>query len=200
MKRKMNPFWCLAVITMFAVTSCASRGTTFTSVWKDKDYQGGMIKKVLIIGVSKKPHIKQMFEDEFVKQLRAQGANGVTSYSTIPSDKMLDKATILDAVHSRGIDAVIITKLIDRKDAQDRPSPEHQDLSSQYFRSYNYAHNRGFIMEKDAVSLETNLYDVATEKLIWSALSETFKRGADDEIIKTFIKKVIGNLKKQNLL
>jgi hypothetical protein len=48
--------------------------------------------------------------------------------------------------------------------------------------------------------LDTNLYDVSTEKLIWSAISETFVEGSDEKLIKELIKLITDNLSKQNVL
>jgi hypothetical protein len=200
MNRKISLFCCLAVISFMIFTSCAPKGTSFTSVWKDPQYQGGKVNKVMVIGVSKKPEIRKMFEDEFVNQLQAMGADGVASYTVLAADKMLEKDAILEQLHSANADACLITQLIAREDAIKQETPGDDNLTSQYPRSYNYSYNRGYILEDDAVSLKTNLYDTGSEKLIWSALSETFKRGSDDEVIKTLIEQITKNLSKKELL
>jgi hypothetical protein len=169
-------------------------------VWKDKEYGGGNLKMTLVIGASQKPNIRQMFEDEFVNQLKVQGADGVASHAMLSAEEMLEKEAILRLVNKLKVDSVLITKLIDRKDAIDYVPPQHQNINTQYYRSYNYTRNRGYILEDEAVSLETNLYDVRSQKLIWSSLSETFTRGSDDEVIKELIQKITKELKKQNLL
>ncbi len=200
MKRKLNLIWCLAVIALFVITSCATSGTKFTSVWKDKEYQGGSLNEIFIIGASKKPDVRKMFEDEFVNQLKAQGSDGVASHTSLSPEEMLEKGAILGLVLRLKADSVLVTKLIDREEAIKYVPPQHQNINTHYTRSYNYANNRGYILQDQAVSLETNLYDVKRRKLIWSALSETFKRGSDDEVIKKLIMKIIKDLKKQNLL
>jgi hypothetical protein len=124
-------------MALFVITSCAAKGTTFTSVWKDDNYQGGKVKSVLIIGVSKKPDVRKMFEDEFVKDLKAMGVEGLASHTVLPADRMLEKGSILDVVHKRDIQSVILTRLIKREDAIDNVPAEHkQDINTQYVRSY----------------------------------------------------------------
>jgi hypothetical protein len=200
MNKKITLFCCLAVISLMMFTSCAPKGTSFTSVWKDPQYQGGKVNKVMVIGVSKKPNIRQMFEEEFVKQLKTMGADGVASYTVLPSDKMLEKEAILKQLREANADACLITQLIAREDAIKQETPKDENLTSQYPRSYNYSYNRGYILEDDAVSLKTDLYNTASEKLIWTALSETFVRGDDEEEITTLIGKITENLKKKGLL
>jgi len=197
MKRKISLLCCLSVIAL--LLSCA-KGTTFTSVWKDDAYHGGKVNKVLVIGVSKKSEIRRIFEKEFVRQLKGMGVDGVASYTVLSSERMLEKGAILEQLRKAGADACLITQLIAREDAVAEKAPEDKDLTSQYPRSYNYSQNRRYIMEDDAVSLKTNLYETASEKLIWSALSETFKRGTDEENIKGLIEKITAKLSKQGLL
>ncbi len=198
MRRKFKLLFTLAVSALFVI-SC-SAGTSLTSDWKDAQYKGDKLSKIMIIGVAKKPSIRQMFEDEFVAQLRAKGAVGVTSHTFLPGDKMQDKSTILKHVHDLKVDSVLITKLIAEKDAADYKTPTETDLQTQYFESHTYVFQHGYIEKEQPVNLETNLYDARTEKLVWSALSETFKRGSDDETIKLFIQKITEQLSKQNLI
>jgi hypothetical protein len=199
MKIKIISFWCMVSICILAIASCAAR-TSFTSVWKDDQYQGRKLDKILVIGVSKRPEIRKMFEAEFVNKIRALGADGVASHTVVTGDKEMDRSTILANIQTLNADSVLITKLIDREDAIKNVAPQHLDLHSQYARSYNYVHNRGYLLQDQAVSLETNLYDARNSRLIWSALTETFIRGDDEEVIKSFINKITDNLQRQKLL
>jgi hypothetical protein len=60
----------------------------------------------------------------------------------------------------------------------------------------NFTPMRNLIKE----NLETNLYDVKTEKLIWSGQSETWSKDSKDQIINDVIKAVVNNLQKNKLL
>ena len=48
--------------------------------------------------------------------------------------------------------------------------------------------------------LETNLYDVKTEKLIWSGKSDSWSRDSKDQIINDVIKAVINDLQNNKLI
>jgi hypothetical protein len=56
------------------------------------------------------------------------------------------------------------------------------------------------VVEDEYVSMETNLFDVATEQLIWSTQSETIILAADQELIKEFISTMIGQLSSDKLI
>ncbi len=53
---------------------------------------------------------------------------------------------------------------------------------------------------RQTVRLATNLYDVKTEKLIWSGKSETLRPDSVNQIIDDVIKVVIKDLQKNKLL
>jgi len=48
--------------------------------------------------------------------------------------------------------------------------------------------------------LETNLYDVKTEKLIWSGQSKTWSKDSKYQIINDVIKVVVDDLQKNKLI
>jgi hypothetical protein len=62
----------------------------------------------------------------------------------------------------------------------------------------------GYKVQDEIVSLETNLYDSQTDKLIWSALSDTFigtlEGGVDNSSIKSFIQVIINKLSADNMI
>ena len=101
----------MVLIAMF-IPACAT--TTLTSAWKDPSYQG-QLSKIMVIGVAKKPLNKRIFEDEFVRQLRARGTNAVASYTVIPDEKQGDNASIAAKMKEQGADAVLISRLASKK-------------------------------------------------------------------------------------
>lgn len=212
-------------ITLFALMSCAT--TTLTSVWRDPAYQGEKIRKVLVIGVSDKPAIKRLFEDEFVRQLQAKGVEGISSYTILPSEGPQDKDIIQAKVKELNIDGIIITRLIDKKRVETYYPPERisspppplpppypsDDNTTDYYYYppvyyydwYRYYHGcydcistPGYKVEDEIVVLETNLYNAKNDKLIWSALSDTFidtfDRGIDRKLIKSFVSVILKKL------
>jgi len=177
------------------MTSCAT--TTLTSVWKDESYQG-QIHDVFVIGVARKYTNRRIFEDEFVKQLKAHGVNAIPSYTVFPFNEMLDKEAIISKMKELGMNTVLITNVVDK---------ERKVYTDNWYNDYSYRYNyRPYRTQyaEDVYSLETKFYDTGTEKLIWSALSETFL--VDDvaldygEEIRSFINVMVKKIKEDNLL
>ncbi len=205
MKSKLNMLLACLIISLFIMTSCAS--TTLTHVWKDDMFQG-QISKVLVMGVTREPATKRFFEDEFVNQLQARGIQATASYRLFPSDSMIAKEDILAQVNNRGIDAFMVTRIVDQKTVETyvpgtvhyAPPYPHRRWHGYYAASYRAVYSPGYTVLDEVVVLETNLYDAKSEELIWSAMSETFVEGSTDKLIKGFITKIMENLSEKNLI
>jgi hypothetical protein len=182
------------LIALFLLSACAT--TTTTNIWRDQTYQGP-VKKILIMGISKKQGVQRFFEDEFFRQLRGRGTDAVAGYSILPYDEKMDKDFIAAKAREIGADAVLVTRPLGRK------TERAYMPGSPYYRPggyYGYAYSPGYIVEDEYVFLETNLFDVATEKLIWSAESETVILASDQELIKEFIRTMIAKLAADRLI
>ena len=129
-------------------------------------------------------------------------AKEVVDAIPMPPDLELKKEAILAAVSQYENDAVIITHLIgkEEKDVYTRGGSPHGGYYGFYRSRYSYAHDPGHSSTSTTVRLETNLYEVKTEQLIWSGKSKTWSQDAKNQIIKDVIKAVINDLQKNKLI
>ena len=204
--KKLHKVFSFFAIIFFLLNGCAS--TTLNTVWMDEAYQGGPLKKVFVMGVSQKETVKRYFEDEFARALKARGTDAITSYATIPQEKMTDKDFITGKIKELGADAVLVTMLVDKKMMDTYYPPEVRysrpyyrgDWYGYYSRGYSYSATPGYIVREQVVALETNLYDVKAEKPIFSALSETCISDSPDALIRSFVQLMIKELAHKQLI
>jgi hypothetical protein len=200
MKRitQLSLFSCL--ITLFLLSSCAT--TVTTNVWKDPSY-GGAVKKVLVMGISQKKGIQRFFEDEFVRQLREKGTDGIAGYTVLPYDEKMTKDFIAAKARESGADAVLVARPLSREMQRTYVPGQVYAVPGSYSRwgsYYGHAYSPGYVVEDEYVYIETNLYDVATEKLIWSTQSETVILASDQALIKEFISTMVAQLSSDKLI
>jgi hypothetical protein len=183
MKKRGIIFPLLLILSIFVVSSCAT--TTPTSVWKDAEYKG-QIEKVFVIGVARKPRYRRFFEDEFVRRLKSSGIEAVSSYEVLPNVLNLNSETIRSIM-----DAEIVEGYI---------TPSAPPISEN--DNYGFVYSRGAKFYDENIVLKTNLYNVETEKLFWSALSETYVLEYADRYKETgkFIQVMFELLKKDKLI
>jgi hypothetical protein len=179
-------------------------GTKLTHTWVDETYHGKPISNILVIGVTYKEENRQSFEDKFVARLNAAGVEALSSSDVIPipADLELKKEEILKAVKKFKNDAVIITHLIGVEEKESyTPSQQNKgDYYGYYGWAYGYTHEPGYYRTRTLVRLATHLYDVKTEKLIWSGESESSDSGSTNQIIDDVVEVLIKDLQKNKML
>lgn len=201
---KENPVRWFGYLVSFAFLIISCAGTELTQKQVDDAYKGKPVSDILVIAITGNEHNRRSFEKKFVAQLKSVGVDAISSEEAIPmpADLELKKETILNAVNQYENDAVIITHLIgkEEKDVFTRGGSAHRGFYGFYHSRYSYAHDPGFSSTSTTVRLETNLYDVKTEELIWSGESKTWSKDSKDQIINDVIKAVINNLQKNKLI
>src|SRR3954463_7021138 len=103
---------CLATLLSF-LPACAS--TDLTNKWKNPEYSGNSISKVLIVGIADHPGVRRAFEDTFVQALAKLGVQAVASYSVVPSRGRISDEELVKAVEQTEANGVLITRLVSRE-------------------------------------------------------------------------------------
>ena len=203
---KLSPVKWFGYLSLCALLlfSCSGTGTQITQKQVEDAYKGKPVSDILVIAITGNEHNRRVFEKKFVSQLKLVGIDAVSSEEAMPmpADLELKKEDILKAVDQYENDAVIITHLIgkEEKDVFTRGGSPHGGFYGFYRSRYSYAHDPGYSSTSTTVRLETGLYDVKTEKLIWSGKSDTWSNEAKDQIINDVIKAVITELKNNKLI
>ncbi len=186
------------------VAACTS--TTVVDQWRDGDYAGPAMRKILVIGMSKEAARRRQFEDVMVSQIRAlQRADALASHELLPSESALEKEQIVEAISGREIDGVLITRLV-REDQRAR-QVEHPGVgptSRNYYGYYSNAYNRirspGYVFHDTVVTLQTNLYLASTEQLVWAGTTESFEPESATQIIDELAPMLVKTLAKEELI
>lgn len=195
--------FCVA-LTVVMFIACAGSGTELHKKRSDKTYSGKPVSDILVIFIADEEKTRRHFEQKFVSRLKAAGVEAVSSAEAIPmpSNLKLEKEAILKAVEQYGNDAVMITHLAGLEDKEIRTRSDPRDLGyyPYYGLIHSYVYDPGYSAMQTTVRLETNVYDVKTEKLIWSGQTRTWNKDSESEIINDVIKIVVEDLQKSKLL
>lgn len=209
----MKPRTCRAINVIaalpliFILSSCAN--TKITSSWMDQSKAGTSFNDILVIGIAEMEHNRRLFEEEFTSQLTAAGIESEVSYKILPEGTQINRDTVAAAIEGKNIDAVIVTHVVgvDKETVYHQPTTTYRpsygyysDLYSYYPHVNTYVHQPGYYQTYDVARLETNLYEVKSESLVWSAQSRSFAPESAKEVIDDLIKLVIQDLKEKGLI
>jgi hypothetical protein len=196
----------IAIISFGLLASCA--GTKLVAEWKD-DARRGHPEKIFVVGLSKERGPRSLVEDEFIRQLKARGNDVVASYTVFPSETMPDKGAVVAKVREVGADTILVVRFL-KKEMGGTHTPLRRYAVPQGFDTSweSYAGTtmtdigvRDISYEYDVITMESTLFDAATGKPIWSALSQTtYQQGGPMKQIKPFTTAIVRRLAHENLV
>jgi hypothetical protein len=204
MTKKRSLFSLIVAACLSVMMSCAT--TTLDSVWKDPNYQGEL-NNVLVIGIARRENTRRLFEDRFVTQLKKNGKNAIASYTIIPSLEKINKATVETKIETLAVNAVVVTKVVNVREKRSYASagpysgrPYNEGWYGGYSRGSRDTYSPKPLYKYEVVGLEINIYDPQTDKLIWSAWSDTIVDVSVQASIESLIKAIIEKLSENDLL
>jgi hypothetical protein len=202
-------------VTSILLVSCAN--TKISQSWVEPD-NTKLYKDFLIIGIGESEQNRRAYESYFVEELASLGIEAIASYKLIKSDEKIDRDTVTKAIKGMGIDGVIVTHMVAVEEETVYRSTMgygyggyggygmgygggyYGGLYSYYPHVNSYVHDPGYYDTLETYTLETNLYDIESEELVWSARSQTFAPESVDEVIVDLTKLLINDLEDKNLI
>ncbi len=205
----------LVVLTsLFGLFSCSTQTRLYES-WHDKDYTGPKLQKVLVLGVFKDDIQRRMFEANFVKEVDAEGKQAIAGYTLMPEKEDFDsKQDILAVVNKIGADSVLITsfKGVIEKQREVAPRVDYVPRMGMNYGRYGYGYRGyygstyeavyrpGYTTTDTIVQLETRVYAVENEKLVWAGKTKSVNASSAEQIIKELVSLVVKDMKESGLI
>ena len=209
-------------LMLIALMVAACSSTTMSGSWSDPAFTK-KAKNVYIIGISKDETRRRIFEDTFGRQLASQGIKTFSSYKDLPNNKEADREAIIQRMKAEGCDSVILTQLIDtRKETVTSPGRVSGYSSGPYYGGrrgggyggggrYNnwgsYYGSRTDITYQPPTStefviatVESVMYDLESEEMIWSGQLETVIEGNFEKMVQDFVDTVSKDLAEKGII
>jgi len=190
------------VLLMLVVGLVACASTTIRDSWRDPSVGRIEFKKVLAMVISADATLRRVAEDELVRQM--QGIEAVASYTLLTEEDSRDLEKAKAKVTAAGFDGVVAMRLI-KSEKQVTLVPGAYATSYPRFWGY-YGHawpivyDPGYLRTDTIVQVETKVYSLTDDKLIWAALSETFNPRDAQALVRGVAHAVAKDLQKQGLI
>lgn len=170
------------------VMGCAS-ATRITDTWHNPDFPSPEYKRIFVAALISDITARQTIEDEMAIRLERQGIQAVKSTEALPPDftenLLNDKEAILSKVREENSDAILTVSVIDEEtdtryvadNVTYNPTLRfgfYGDFWGYYSHYSPMLYDPGYYVKDKVYFLETNLYDVGSEKLVWSAQSRSY--------------------------
>lgn len=187
-----------AALAALVAFGCAS--TKLTEVYVDSHFSGGPFRKLMVIGLGASEGGRAQFENAVADRLVAQNIRGVASSNLIAASEDVTRDAVRAWVETDGYDAVLVTRLRDVKRETSYKPPTYTDFYG-YWGSYGgYVTSPGYVLETTTLVIETTLFDAASGKPVYSAVSKSFQPSSRDEVIRELVPLVVSDLTSRGLL
>lgn len=182
----------ILLFVILLVAGCAS--TEITSYWQDPGHHQKP-HKILVVALLKDVAIRQEVEDAFVHQLDDRGLEVTSGTSAFPVHTPGNKEELQKYLRDHGYDAFLLVRIVAEKDLvtnvpETAPWPETDN---------NTPPPKGDVQRRIAMA-EANLYDVATQKLFWTANTRTSFDKVNHSLIKGYVTQIVWKMQQSGLL
>jgi hypothetical protein len=192
------------------LSACAS---PLVSSWKAPDAVPLQVtgSKVAAMVMMKDQTSRRAAEDSLARELSARGAVGVPSYTVLPANQdTTDEAAVRAILEREGFQGVVVMRPIStEKEISSTPptyaGPVYGGFWGGYYpygwgAAYGPAVvSPGEIRTDTIVTVETLVYSLRQNKLVWAGQSKTTNPSSVDRLVKDTAKQAAGELQRQGL-
>lgn len=195
----------MAAIT--AVPTYAA-STKYKSMWTSPDAASLDLRgqKVVALVIRKEDAPRQDAEVALAKALTARGLQGIPAYSIIPASEIQNREAAKARMEKNGIVAVVVMKEVAQSsELSESPSTFYATASYSSFWGYygsgwSYMYEPSYLQIDRIVNVETLIYDLRRDKLMWAGMSESTNPKAVMKLIQDLVDTTANELKKQGLV
>ncbi len=204
----MNKFLWLLCGAALVLVACAKDNTEVVSVWKDET-KTGKIKKVFVLAVVQEPTYRRSVEYGIAESLNVSHLRAIPTLDSFPNIDDIDKTVAAKMIKEFGIDSILLIRLVDQKVETTYVSgTSHYDgfygnryaggWHNYYGGGYNRFRTPGYTTETYISMVETAIFDIATDKILWTTLTKT-KGNVVPEAIKDYLQVIKKSLVESGL-
>lgn len=186
------------------LAACATSSTTFVNTRKAPDaapvnFAG---KKVAAFALGVTEPMRRTTEDALARELSARGAQGIPGYSIVPSTELRDREAAKAKLRQTGVEGVVLLRLVDtqkKKVHTEWASSEYRTLPNYYTWGIAGA-DPGYDRTLTELSVETLIYSLSQDRLLWSGLSHTTDATRAEGFVHEHVEAVAAELHREGLL
>jgi stage V sporulation protein SpoVS len=186
--------------------SCGG-STSMIGMWSDPTYQSEPVDKVLVVGLAENPTNVRIFESAMAKQLKARKITAIPGTSVFPDNAPIDTTVGRKYCVENGVDLVTITRVVGVSKETEyvpgtayyTPAPAYYGFYPYYYSSYSMVSTPGYMREYTVGTVETNVYSLKSEKLVWSGQSQTVDPSSVNQAIDDFAIIFVGEMAKSGI-
>jgi hypothetical protein len=182
-------------------------GAKFTSVWKAPDIGSTRFagQKVAALIMSDDDSLRVSGEEALARELTERGAQGVAAYRLIPKEEIRNPEKAKGWFEQAGVQGVVVMRVVsaDKERTYTQGtwvSPYYGTLWGYYGYGWGTMYIPGSSREDLILVVETLIYSVPRNMLLWAGVSETKNPRQLQKVIEDLVESATKEMKKQGLV
>jgi hypothetical protein len=193
-------YFIMAIATAAMASACHS--THLVASWKEPGATPLHFRKAIGVFVTKDEALRRTLEDKIADEF----PNTTPSYRVLKSADMADTAGIEKRLRKQGFDGAIVMRVV-TVDQRITYTPgtywygaPYYGFNSYWGTAWGYPYDPGYVYANQIVTIETQIYSLTNDKLIWAGRSETTDPRTAGRLAHSVVGRVVRALKKDGLL
>ena len=200
---RLLPATLAATLVAVALLSAAPK---FTSAWRSPD--AGSVsfagKKVAALVIAQDDSLRMAGEEALVRELTARGLQSVATYRIAPKEELQSADRAKGWFEKANVDGVVAMRPVSNdKRTTYNPgtwvNPYYSTLWGYYGYGWGNMYIPGSVERDTVVVVETTIYSVSRNQLLWAAVSETKNPKTLQRFVEDLVKESVKELQKQGL-
>ncbi len=212
----------LRIMTAFlALTVAGCTATTIQSTWSDPTFTREPFERIAVVALFDTAAESRTFEESATRELEGRGVDAVAAYSILGDDRMREQDELRAELAEADVDAILIHRLIavDERNVYRNPTPYLRVPNGimwgdpyywyyyppwQYYwnwrSTWDVTRSPGYWEPLAYVVVESSLYDAQTDRIVWTAKSETIDGAQFEALAESIVAKTTDRLVAMNFV
>jgi hypothetical protein len=195
------------VLAAAVVAGATLQATQFKSVYRAPGIESTSFagKKVAALVIADDEAFRMSAEEALVRALAARGVQPVAAYRLIPREELRSKEQAKRWFEQAGAEGVVVLRPVrlERKTTEYAPqwtTGYYQSLWGYYGYGWTAAWSPGYTTKETIVVVETMVFSVPKDSLLWAAVSETANPKSMDAYMKALVNDAVKEMRKAGLI
>jgi hypothetical protein len=203
---RMKRFNHIVAIFFLLCMAAACTAAKLADLWEDREFTGAPFKKLFVINIAASPATRLIVEKSLSTDLRSQHIEAIAGRQNLSEEELGLLHRITPWLREQAIDAILLTRFLPVGEQTDPPPDRfipaeyYQHYDSYYRAAQDYCQSAGDPKKTQAIKLETNLYEAASGKLVWSGRSELVRADSLEHTLKSLGPEIVAALLERDII
>ena len=193
---------------VLALAACATT-TQFVNTWKAPDAAPLALRQgdtVVAMVITRSEANRRSGEDALAAELSRRGLRVIPAYTVLSVDQAMDKESALQTLRATGaVAAFVVRPLQTTRQATFVPPTYYAPVpygSWGPYYGYGWAapYSPGYVVTDTIVRVETLVFDLKQNKLVWAGQSETTNPERLDQFMRDLVKTVGDDMRRKGVI